>query len=136
MAELYGGVITLNWHHRSIAPERLWDDVYRKTLEILRSAGGRFMTAGNLVDWFKKLRLIKFGKIRNNAKDARFLIQLAQGAAINENDDFMVRIYQLSQNQGVNRNKIEGFQITEYQLFKNTDILIDEKGKRITFNPL
>src|SRR6185369_8504752 len=27
-AERQGGVLTVNWHDRSIAPERLWDDFY------------------------------------------------------------------------------------------------------------
>ena len=26
----FGGVLMVNWHDRSIAPERLWDDFYAK----------------------------------------------------------------------------------------------------------
>ena len=29
----FGGALTINWHDRSIAPERLWGEVYRKLLD-------------------------------------------------------------------------------------------------------
>ena len=35
-AERIGGALTINWHDRSIAPERLWDDFYLKLLGELK----------------------------------------------------------------------------------------------------
>jgi hypothetical protein len=52
----FGGVLTVNWHDRSIAPERLWDDPYRVVLRELRSWGVWFPTATQAVAWFKKRR--------------------------------------------------------------------------------
>ena len=47
----FGGVLTVNWHDRSIAPERLWDQTYRELLDgyAAREHGSRRRTGGFLV---------------------------------------------------------------------------------------
>ena len=55
-AERIGGVLTINWHDRSIAPERLWDDFYRTLLRELESRNAWFPTATQAVAWFAKRR--------------------------------------------------------------------------------
>ena len=52
----FGGVVTINWHDRSIAPERLWDGFYLKLLRELKGRGAWFATADQAVSWFKKRR--------------------------------------------------------------------------------
>jgi hypothetical protein len=52
----FGGALTVNWHDRSLAPERLWDDFYVGLLEDLKSRGAWFPTASQAVSWFKKRR--------------------------------------------------------------------------------
>jgi hypothetical protein len=52
----FGGVVTVNWHDRSIAPERLWGDFYVQLVEKLKSQGAWFATAGDAVLWFRKRR--------------------------------------------------------------------------------
>jgi hypothetical protein len=52
----FGGVLTVNWHDRSIAPERLWDDLYVKLLEDLKREGAWCPTANQAVSWFRKRR--------------------------------------------------------------------------------
>ena len=52
----FGGVLTINWHDRSIAPERLWGDVYRNLLNDLKKMGAWFPTAAQAVSWFRKRR--------------------------------------------------------------------------------
>jgi hypothetical protein len=52
----FGGVLTVNWHDRSLAPERLWNDFYVGLLEDLKSRGAWFPTASQAVSWFKKRR--------------------------------------------------------------------------------
>ena len=52
----FGGVLTINWHDRSIAPERLWDGFYLKLLRELKSRGAWFATAAQTVSWFRKRR--------------------------------------------------------------------------------
>jgi hypothetical protein len=56
----FGGVLTVNWHDRSIAPERLWDENYCDLLHGLRDRGAWFATAGQAVSWFRKRRSAQF----------------------------------------------------------------------------
>jgi hypothetical protein len=51
-----GGALTINWHDRSIAPERLWDDFYLRLLSELKSRGAWLPTAAQAVAWFRKRR--------------------------------------------------------------------------------
>ncbi len=55
-----GGCLAINWHDRSIAPERLWDAPYRELIRELKSRGAWFATAGQAVAWFQKRRLAAF----------------------------------------------------------------------------
>ena len=62
-ATKFGGVLTINWHDRSLGPERLWNEPYRQLLNDLKSSGGWFATAGETVSWFKKRRLAKIDNV-------------------------------------------------------------------------
>jgi hypothetical protein len=55
-ASRFNGVLTVNWHDRSIAPERLWDDFYIDLLDDLKKKGAWFATAAETVSWFRKRR--------------------------------------------------------------------------------
>ncbi len=61
----FGGCFTINWHDRSIAPERLWDGCYRDLVQELRSGRAWFATARklspgfrNVARWFSKQILL------------------------------------------------------------------------------
>jgi hypothetical protein len=56
----FGGCLTINWHDRSLAPERKWDECYRSLLKELKSRGAWFSTAGQAVSWFRKRRSVTF----------------------------------------------------------------------------
>jgi peptidoglycan/xylan/chitin deacetylase (PgdA/CDA1 family) len=56
----YGGCLTINWHDRSLAPERLWGGCYRELIQELKSRGAWFSTAGQAVSWFRKRRSAAF----------------------------------------------------------------------------
>jgi peptidoglycan/xylan/chitin deacetylase (PgdA/CDA1 family) len=56
----FGGCLTINWHDRSTAPERLWDATYRDLLESLTQRGACFSTASQTVSWFRKRRSAVF----------------------------------------------------------------------------
>jgi hypothetical protein len=60
-ARQFGGAVVVNWHDRSLAPERLWNSVYRDLLDELED-GERvwFATAAEAVDWFRWRRTIQF----------------------------------------------------------------------------
>jgi peptidoglycan/xylan/chitin deacetylase (PgdA/CDA1 family) len=55
-AARFGGALTVNWHDRSIAPERLWDRPYIELLEYLKDKGAWFATCAEAVSWFRKRR--------------------------------------------------------------------------------
>lgn len=56
----YGGCMTVNWHDRSLAPERLWAGCYRELIEDLKSRGAWFATASQATTWFQKRRSVVF----------------------------------------------------------------------------
>ena len=56
--------MTVNWHDRSIAPERLWNDFYYNMLDDLKSREAWFTTAAGAVAWFRKRRSAIFETIR------------------------------------------------------------------------
>jgi hypothetical protein len=56
----FGGVLTINWHDRSLAPERNWDDVYRELLTRLRARAPWFARARDAVAWFRRRRALTF----------------------------------------------------------------------------
>ena len=64
----FGGALTVNWHDRSVAPERLWDATYAGLLEQLREGGACFLTAGRAVSWFRKRRAAIFEQDGNAVK--------------------------------------------------------------------
>ena len=59
----FGGVLTINWHDRSIAPERLWHGVYADIVTELKSSGAWFATASKSVAWFEKRRAFSFDSV-------------------------------------------------------------------------
>ncbi len=63
VATKYGGVLTINWHHRSIGPERFWDDFYINMLDELKKMKVWFGTASKAVEWFNKRRSVSFNNV-------------------------------------------------------------------------
>ena len=59
-AARHGGVVTIDWHDRSIAPERLWEDFYVCLLKSLEQKGPWFATVTQVVGWFQRRRSAKF----------------------------------------------------------------------------
>jgi hypothetical protein len=66
----FGGCLTVNWHDRSTAPERLWGRSYRDLIQNMKDRGAWFATAGQAVSWFRIRRSAIFerdseiGKVR------------------------------------------------------------------------
>jgi hypothetical protein len=59
-ARRFGGALVINWHDRSLAPERQWGRCYRELLDEIEASGGWFLTAGEAVEWFRWRRAIRF----------------------------------------------------------------------------
>ncbi len=55
-----GGVLTILWHMRSLAPERLWGDFYLQLQQDLQNRGAWFGTARQVVQWFRRRRAVVF----------------------------------------------------------------------------
>jgi hypothetical protein len=62
-AAQFGGTVTVNWHDRSIAPERLWTDSYVRIVDELRRKGAWFATAAEATSWFRKRRRVTFENV-------------------------------------------------------------------------
>jgi hypothetical protein len=56
--EKYGGVLTILWHDRSLAPERQWGEFYARLLETLRRKRTWFGTAHEVTCWFSRRRAV------------------------------------------------------------------------------
>jgi hypothetical protein len=78
-ARKFGGVLTFNWHDRSIAPERLWDETYVGFLEELRSKGAWITNAGQAVAWFRKRRSAEIDESENGINDSSPLREALPG---------------------------------------------------------
>ncbi len=59
-AQRFGGVLTVNWHDRSLGPERLWERPYARLIEAMRERRAWFATAADTVRWFRKRRAATF----------------------------------------------------------------------------
>lgn len=59
-AQALGGVLTVSWHDRSLAPERLWGDFYELLLSTLAENGAVFLTARDAVSLFRARRSVQF----------------------------------------------------------------------------
>ncbi|MDH5642427.1 MAG: hypothetical protein OEY28_14145, partial [Nitrospira sp.] len=59
-AVTWGGVLTFNWHDRSLAPERLWGEFYAATVRKVMATGAWCTTAGNTVAWYQQRRSVVF----------------------------------------------------------------------------
>jgi hypothetical protein len=55
-----GGCLTINWHDRSLAPERLWYECYCGLIVGLKGRSAWFSTAGQAAAWFQKRRSVVF----------------------------------------------------------------------------
>ena len=87
---LSGGVLTVNWHTRSLSPERLWGDFYRKLLKEIQTHRVRFRTAQEIVDWFWKRRELRFNWVRFEQQGVRVALTGPDGHSA---PDFLVRVY-------------------------------------------
>jgi len=63
-----GGCVTVNWHDRSIAPERLWGDFYSDLTGELKNQGGWLASASQAVAWFRKRRSAEFETARESGE--------------------------------------------------------------------
>ena len=56
----FGGVLTVNWHERSLAPERLWNRPYRHLLDELQREKVWFARMRDVAQWYRRRRSLRF----------------------------------------------------------------------------
>jgi hypothetical protein len=63
----HGGCLTINWHDRSAAPERLWGRTYVELVAELKAKGAWFATAAQATAWFRKRRAASVERVDSNS---------------------------------------------------------------------
>ncbi len=77
----FGGCLTINWHDRSLAPERLWGECYRSAVDDLKERNAWFSTAGAGVGWFRKRRAATFERDCTRPGEVRVAVGDTHGNA-------------------------------------------------------
>jgi hypothetical protein len=67
-ARRFGGALVINWHDRSLAPERQWRDCYNDLLNEVEGDAPWFATASEAVEWFRWRRSIRFESDRDSKR--------------------------------------------------------------------
>jgi hypothetical protein len=101
-ATRFGGVLTINWHDRSLGPERLWGDTYVTLLHDLRARTPWFATAAQAVSWFRKRRATSFTSITQDSGSVR--VRTAIDPTTTDLPPLTLRVY----NSGSSRHNIRG----------------------------
>ena len=86
----HGGVLTLNWHCRSLGPERFWDDFYTRMLSEMKERGAWFGSAEQVVRWFGKRRSVTFNSVRSHGSGVE--VDLSCGLW-DEGPDLILRVH-------------------------------------------
>lgn len=85
-----GGSLTVNWHTRSLSPERLWDEFYAALLKEIQTHHVWFSTAQQIVDWFRKRRALRFDSVSFAENSVRMSVSTPGGRPL---PSFVVRMY-------------------------------------------
>jgi hypothetical protein len=89
-AARHGGAVTINWHDRSLGPERLWDHFYVKLIEDLKQRAAWFPTATQAVAWFQRRRTVTFHVAYRDERAVRVAVS---ADAATEGPGLTLRIY-------------------------------------------
>jgi hypothetical protein len=90
LTKAFGGVMTVNWHTRSLSPERLWGDFYKALLCEMRRYRVWFGTAQEIVTWFRNRRALCFQEVHFAEEGVRLKLT---GRSTDEQHPFIVRVY-------------------------------------------
>jgi hypothetical protein len=120
----FGGVLTINWHDRSLGPERLWGDVYTTLLKTLRARKPWFATATQIVSWFRKRRAISFSRVAYSNGDESIRIDpAADSTGTSDLPLLTVRVYNNSVSQS-NRRRSHGIPCEDFTIHNSEHLLV------------
>lgn len=86
----FGGCVTINWHDRSLAPERLWGDFYVEMIDTLKERGAWVPTVSQAVSWFRKRRSVVFENLPGNLGGSRVKVGTDEDKGL---PDLRLRVY-------------------------------------------
>jgi hypothetical protein len=94
----HGGVLTINWHTRSLNPERNWDDFYTELLSLLRMNNVWFATAKQAVNWYRKRRALRIDDVSVSDDNS---VRVTLSSTYNENSTppVIIRLHHLNGQQ-------------------------------------
>jgi hypothetical protein len=95
-AQRFGGVLTINWHDRSMGPERLWDTFYKSILARLKDMRVWFATASQAVSWFSARRSVSF----HNARFCNNELKVSLSSSADDKPQLLLRVH-VPQEQGI-----------------------------------
>lgn len=101
-AARFGGCLTINWHDRSLAPERLWCTCYRNLIQDLERRGAWFSTASQAISWFRKRRSVIFEADSTEPGAVRAKLGLECGDNL---PNLRLRIYEARKSSLIGRQK-------------------------------
>jgi len=90
-AATFGGALTVNWHTRSLSPERLWDEFYIQLLDEIRTYRVWFGTGAEIAQWFRNRRALCFDLV--NFEENGLHLKLT-GATLDSLPPLVLRTYQ------------------------------------------
>jgi hypothetical protein len=88
----YGGALTINWHTRSLSPERNWDEFYLELIQILRRHRTWFANSQEVVGWFRDRRRIRFDRVTSTAGRVSVRVDMS-GVASGSIPGFSLRVH-------------------------------------------
>lgn len=88
-ASRFGGCLVVNWHDRSLAPERLWCSCYQELIGDLKGRETWFATCSEAAAWFRKRRSVVFERNANDDDIVEARVTGSDGAS----SGLMLRTY-------------------------------------------
>lgn len=114
----FGGVVTTNWHDRSIAPERCWGEFYAKLIQSLKERGGWCTSAGGAVAWFQDRRSVCFKRASQGIELSR---ATSEWHSVKDSPGLRLRVYNSCKRDGVSSEKYVDLSLSH-------DMTIDRDG--------
>lgn len=97
----FGGVIVLNWHTRSLSPERLWGEFYMRLLEEMQHFRVCFERAGEVINWFRARREIRIEEYSSPSPGVR--VRMCTPIP-HQRHSFVIRLYSPNVKRKSHRN--------------------------------
>ena len=98
-----GGVLTVNWHDRSLAPERQWDLPYRRLLKSLRQRRAWCPPAEKAVKWFRRRRAVQWRSLPGETSGIDMRVPESESTL----PGMTIRAYNLSNGLGSLKQPVE-----------------------------